>query len=141
MYVTGFERGVRPIGDWSTRMTSSIRSAPFISLKNPTCGVPLAAFLFEPGVQDVVNQRRFSRTGNAGYANEHVERYRYRQVFEIVFAGADDLDLSLCRSSRRFCGIFISDSPRRYLAVSDVAFFSSLRNRLSKQHCRQARRR
>src|SRR5580700_11401610 len=28
MYVTGFERGVRPMGDWSTNTTSSIYSAP-----------------------------------------------------------------------------------------------------------------
>jgi len=30
MYVAGFERGVRPIGDWSMSMTLSMFSAPRI---------------------------------------------------------------------------------------------------------------
>ena len=50
-------------------------------------------------VKHIVNQRRFTRAGDAGHASEHAERNIDIDVFEIVLAGADDSDRRLRLSS------------------------------------------
>ena len=45
VYVAGFDRGVRPIGDWSISITLSIRSSPSIDVYEPgSAGDPYTAF-------------------------------------------------------------------------------------------------
>src|SRR6184192_32448 len=50
MYVTGLERGVRPIGDWSTRITSSMNSAPSRHSQHGADGVPVVCFFADDNV-------------------------------------------------------------------------------------------
>ena len=72
MYVAGFERGVRPIGDWSMSMTLSMCSAPSMrscdadrcaAVRRPSSSLVLVGFAAAVGLrrkpfhEDVVDER------------------------------------------------------------------------------------
>ena len=64
MYVAGFERGVRPIGDWSMAISLSRCSSP--SMRSCSPGVAFAAVQIAAQRldQDVVDQRAFARAAD-----------------------------------------------------------------------------
>src|SRR3954471_21410825 len=49
-------------------------------------------FLSERAVENIVDERGFSGTGNAGDHGEKTERKLHVDIFEIVGAGAEDVD-------------------------------------------------
>ena len=62
----------------------------------------LACLAFRPQkipIKHIVNQGRFSRTGNAGDAGENAERNFDIEVLEIVFGRAGDFDQPMKTSS------------------------------------------
>ena len=81
MYVTGFERGLRPIGLWSTISTLSISSCPRIASCAPILPVDLDALQpLEAAVERLVHERRLARARDAGHAHDHPERERRRRA-------------------------------------------------------------
>ena len=128
MYVAGFERGVRPIGDWSMSMTLSMCSTPVDAVVRADArgvavvvlvlvavlAVPPASSAFH---EDVVDERALARAADAGDADEQAERDLDVDVLEVVVPGADDREPP-CRSAagarrgrRSPCG------PERYWPV------------------------
>ena len=101
MYVAGFERGVRPIGDWSTLMTLSSCSSPVDPLvrarPHPRAVEPVRDRL----VEHLVDQRRLARARHAGDAAEHAERHLDVDVLEVVLRRAADLDVARRRAPLR----------------------------------------
>ena len=95
MYVAGFDRGVRPIGDWSMAIILSRCSRP--SIRSWAPGIAEAAVEIAPqGLdQDVVHQRALARAGNAGDADEHAQRNLHVDVLEVVVRGAADDELGV----------------------------------------------
>ena len=84
MYVAGFERGVRPIGDWSMAISLSRCSSPSIRSCSPGCAVAAVQIAAQGLDQDVVDQRALARAGNAGDADERAQRNLDVDVLEIV---------------------------------------------------------
>ena len=117
MYVAGFERGVRPIGDWSMAISLSRCSSPSIRSCLPGvafAAVEIAAQGFD---QNVVDQRALARAGHAGDADERAQRNLDVDVLEIVVLGADDPQPACRRSARRLAGTSIVRLPDRYWPV------------------------
>ena len=75
----------------------------------------LAFRLQEIPVEDVVDERRFAGTGNAGDAGENAERNVDVDVLEIVLARAGDLDRPRGDLRRDF-GIGMRFSPGEVIA-------------------------
>ena len=75
--MTGFERGVRPMGDWSTS-TTSLRNVRRRRASRKVVGdvaaVALAERLQQSAIEDVVDERGFAGAGDAGDAAEQAER-------------------------------------------------------------------
>ncbi len=84
MYVAGFERGVRPIGDWSMSMTLSMFSIPSMAVVIAGKDVPLRKVPLESREEDVVYERALSRSAHAGDAGEDTERNRDVDVLQVV---------------------------------------------------------
>ena len=95
MYVAGFDRGVRPIGDWSMAIILSRCSSP--SIRSCGAGIAESAVQIAPqGLdQDVVDQRAFAGAGNAGDAHEHAQRNFDVDALEVVVRGAADDELGV----------------------------------------------
>ena len=74
IYVAGFERGVRPIGDWSMAISLSRCSSPSIRSCSPGVADAAVQIAAQGLDQNVVDQRALARAGNAGDADERAER-------------------------------------------------------------------
>src|SRR5713101_7209523 len=88
VYVAGFERGVRPIGDWSMSTTLSTRCAP--STLSCAQERPGAHESDEGAIQDVVDERRLARARHARHAGERAERDLHRHALQVVLARVVD---------------------------------------------------
>ena len=62
-----------------------------------TCRAPLS-LLASDVVEDVVDERRLARAGDAGDRDEGAERERHVDVLQVVLAGADDGELAARRA-------------------------------------------
>ena len=90
VYVAGFERGVRPIGDWSMSMTLSRCSRPSSFRCAPGRADRLVEEARRRAVEDVVHERRLARARHARHGREDAERELHGQVLQVVLRGADD---------------------------------------------------
>ena len=82
--MAGFDRGVRPIGDWSTRTSLSTWSRP-VDPGVPARHLPGAVELVgQHGRQDVVDQRRLARARHPGDRGEHPQRERDVDLAQVV---------------------------------------------------------
>ena len=117
VYVAGFDRGVRPIGDWSISITLSISSIPsiFVPARLVLCAVQLSR---ERPVEDVVDQCGLARSAHAGHGSEDTQGYPNVDVLEIV-ARAPRMTSSPLRSGRRVAGVGMVRSPLRYAPVNE----------------------
>ena len=70
MYVPGFDRGVRPIGDWSIAIILSRCSSPVISRCFPGSPFPPLRSRRSDFDQNIVNKRTLSAPRNAGHADK-----------------------------------------------------------------------
>jgi hypothetical protein len=52
----------------------------------------LAEQLEEPPVKHILNESRFPRAGDAGYADQSAQRYSHVDPFEVVGGSAEDFD-------------------------------------------------
>ena len=95
MYVAGFERGVRPIGDWSMAIILSRCSRPSIRSCAPGLPRPRVEIAAQGLDQDVVHQRALAGAGNAGDAHEHAQRNFDVDALEVVVRGAADDELGV----------------------------------------------
>ena len=95
MYVAGFDRGVRPIGDWSMAIIRSRCSRP--SIRRWCAGIAEAGVQVAPqGLdQNVAHQRTLARAGNARDADEHAQRNLHVDSLEVVVRGAADDELGV----------------------------------------------
>ena len=88
VYVAGFERGVRPIGDWSISITLSNASIP----STPVVRARLDARPVEPVrerlVDDLVHERRLAGAGDAGDADELADRELDVDLLQVVLRRA-----------------------------------------------------
>ena len=92
----------------------------------PAGHVPGAVELVgEHVVEDVVDQRRLARAGDAGDRDEVAERERHRHLVEVVLASACTTVTSRPFScGRRTPGVGISRRPERYLPVIESGWVS-----------------
>ena len=74
VYVAGFERGVRPIGDWSMSITLSNASMPSTASCAPGFTRAWLQAVRERLADDLVDERRLARAGHAGDADEAADR-------------------------------------------------------------------
>ena len=74
VYVAGFERGVRPIGDWSMLMILSIRSMPVDAVVRAGAQPRAVEAVGDRAVEDLVDQRRLAGARDAGDGGEDAER-------------------------------------------------------------------
>ena len=108
-YVAGFDRGERPIGLWSMRITSSSWPSPSTSSYGSGCGRSAGSSLFlhaagEGRVKRFVDERAFSGAAHARHQAQNAERKLDRHVLQIVAACAAKLDPTLCgRAALRRC--------------------------------------
>ena len=84
MYVAGFERGVRPIGDWSMSITLSRWSMPSTESCSPGFVRILCSRFAQRLVEDVVDERRLARAGHARDADEQAERELDVDALQVV---------------------------------------------------------
>ena len=68
------ERGVRPMGDWSMRMTLSICSAPVSGFVRAGLFARAVDGLGERAVEDVVDEGAFAAAADAGDDGHDAER-------------------------------------------------------------------
>ena len=76
MYVAGFDRGVRPIGDWSMSMTLSRWSTPVDPVVQAGLGDGAVEVAGERLAEDVADERAFARPAHPRDADEEAERDR-----------------------------------------------------------------
>ena len=86
--MAGFERGVRPIGDWSMSITLSSVVDALDGVVRAGRVVGAVELLRQPLVQDLVDQRAFAGAGDAGDGDELAERKRDVDILEVVLARA-----------------------------------------------------
>ena len=104
VYVAGLDRGVRPIGDWSTWMTLSTCSMPLIRVCRPGHRAGVVDLLGQRRVEDVVDQRRLARAGDAGDRAEDAEREAHVDVAQVVLLGAVDGELAALGARAAYLG-------------------------------------
>ena len=88
--MAGFERGVRPMGDWSISMTLSSASVPKMVSCLPAASCAPLKHLRQFLVENVNRQGRFAGTRDACDGDELAKRNFDINLFEIVFAGSLD---------------------------------------------------
>ena len=88
--MAAFDRGVRPIGDWSMRMTLSICSTPSIDLWGNGSVLARWSCLGERGIQGVIDERAFARAGYASDAYKDAQWDIDIDVLQVVSAGTLD---------------------------------------------------
>ena len=88
VYVAGFERGVRPIGDWSMSITLSKHSIPSQLRCSPGLHPHLVQPVGERLEDDLVDERRLAGAGDAGHADELPDRELDVDVLQVVLRGA-----------------------------------------------------
>ena len=126
VYVAGFERGVRPIGDWSIWITLSICSIPSIDAVRARLVGRAVQLARQRAIEDLVDQRRLARAADAGDGDQHAERNLDVDVLEVVLARAFDDDRCRAWPDAGARGVSIDSSPLRYAPVSDpLPSFSS----------------
>lgn len=87
------ERGVRPIGFWSTWITLSHWPTPSTRVCLPgTMRAPLSLSA-STGVQNLIDQSGFTGTRNTRHASEYSQWEVDRQILQIVFAGSNHAQL------------------------------------------------
>ena len=91
-YVTGFDRGVRPIGVWSTSTTSLTYSWPSSRRVRADLAIPIALGALQGRVQHVVDQRGLAGSADAGDAGERVERDLDVDALQVVLGRAEQPD-------------------------------------------------
>ena len=84
VYVAGFERGVRPIGDWSMSITLSKHSIPSTRVVLARLDAHPVEPVRERLVDDLVHERRLARAGDAGDADELPDRELDVDVLQVV---------------------------------------------------------
>ena len=118
--MAGFERGVRPIGLWSTLITLSKNSRPSSSSYGAGSVAAAVQMVRDRVVERVVDQRRLARAGHAGHADEQADRQVQRDVLEVVAGGAGKrqaaLGVGLVALGR---DAESADVPARYWPVSE----------------------
>ena len=105
MYVAGFERGVRPIGDWSMAIILSRCSSPSMPLVGAGIAEAAVQVAAQGLDQDVVHQRALARAGNAGDAHEHAQRDLDVDVLEVVVRAPRTTQLRLADRPARWPGL------------------------------------
>ena len=94
---------MRPIGDWSMLMILSICSRPSMPVVGAGPQLRLVQAVGDRVVEDLVDQGRLARAGDAGDAAEDAERDVDVDPLEVVLAGAAD-DAARRVGSRRSAG-------------------------------------
>jgi hypothetical protein len=89
--VTGLDRGVRPIGAWSTRTTSMRADA----------AIPVVLGALERRVDDVVHEGALPRAADAGHARQHAKRNLDVDVLEVVLRRAEHAQALIGRTPAR----------------------------------------
>ena len=79
--------------------------------------LPLVQIAVERFPQDVVDERTFSRTADAGDADKRLQRKRDVDVAQVVVPGAATILSDFLPRGRRCWGTAIDNSPERYFPV------------------------
>ena len=123
--MAGFDRGVRPIGDWSMSITlSNVLDALDPAVRARPAGAALWSRFFS-ACRIVVDERRLARAGHAGDGHEAPDR----DLDVDVLAGCADARRGRAaprRRRRRRTGTGIRRRPDRYAPVSDAAARATL---------------
>ena len=88
VYVAGFERGVRPIGDWSISITLSNASIPSTASCSPGFDAHPVEPVRERLVDDLVHERRLAGAGDARDGDELADRELDVDPLQVVLARA-----------------------------------------------------
>ena len=137
VYVAGFDRGVRPIGDWSMSITLSKHSMPstdvVLARLHPDPVEPVRERL----VDDLVDERRLAGARDAGHADELADREVDVDVLQVVHPARRGPRTRRGPPSRR-SGTAIARSPERNCPVTEPAIRSTVVARAPRR--RRARR-
>ena len=114
------DRGVRPIGPWSTCTTLSSWPIPVTRTCRPgTVRAPCSSRA-SALIQDVVDQRRLPRPRHPRHRDEHAQRERHIHVLQIVLTRALDHHLAgTAAACAATAGTGMLSRPVRYAPVSD----------------------
>ena len=100
-YDAGVERGVRPIGVWSTSTARSRCSTPVERAVRADAAGREAERAAHAAVEHVAHERRLAGAGDAGDAGPGAERDADVDVLQVVLARAADRRASRASSSGR----------------------------------------
>ena len=115
VYVAGFDRGVRPIGDWSMSMTLSSCSQPGAC----ACACPAERASGRPSASARGSSTSWTSVDlplprHAGDADEQPQRDVDRDVLAGCARWRPPVGARACRGLRRTCGVGICRRPDRY---------------------------
>ena len=100
-YVTGFDRAERPIGDWSTRMTSSSPSQPVSSRTARPAGRSSPSLRSRAGYKRLLDQRALARPAHARHRAEEADREGDIDPLEVVAARPQEPRPAIAGGRRR----------------------------------------
>ena len=132
VYVAGFDRGVRPIGDWSISMTLSISFKTFDRFVRAGFIERAIEISRERLVENFIHQRGFAGTGNPGDDRHQSDRKRHIDILQIVFCRAANHDRLVIRLAP-LCGTGISQRARKILS-GEAVFVARHRLGSSRRH-------